>query len=370
MNAINIEWPLIFGALFPWACIAVGALITPKLTRPDLFFAVTVQPSFRTSPEGVDILRRYNRFVLAAALVGLLPLVCFKISPSLLLAGMLGPVGVEMVGFTVAFLAARRRTIPHHVEPTLEREAQLTPRTTKLPGGWLAQAGPFLILAAVCGLLAAKWNDIPERMPIHWNAKGLPDGWAAKNWASVFSCAGTGLAMCLLLGGISYAVAHGGRRIHSSGTAGRNEARFVRAILYFVLGTEYWMALLMSLFSLVALRADVRAPLPVFWPIILGQLVVVGAVFVVAWRTGQGGWRLRDGGGNAGGAPIGDRTPDECWKLGLIYFNPNDSALWVEKRFGVGWTLNFANPRSWMVMGAILLFGTVAVGMAMIMGRR
>ena len=99
MNTMNVEWPLVFGALFPWACVAVAALMTPRLTRPDLFFAVTVQRSFRGSPEGKNILRRYNGFVVAAALIALLPLVCFKVSPSLVLIGLLGPVGVELIGF-------------------------------------------------------------------------------------------------------------------------------------------------------------------------------------------------------------------------------------------------------------------------------
>ena len=28
------------------------------------------------------------------------------------------------------------------------------------------------------------------------------------------------------------------------------------------------------------------------------------------------------------------------WKLGLFYYNPDDSSIWVEKRFGIGLTVN------------------------------
>ena len=38
---------------------------------------------------------------------------------------------------------------------------------------------------------------------------------------------------------------------------------------------------------------------------------------------------------------------DEHWKLGVFYFNPDDSSLWVCERFGVGWTMNFARPAAW-----------------------
>ena len=49
-----------------------------------------------------------------------------------------------------------------------------------------------------------------------------------------------------------------------------------------------------------------------------------------------------------------DGTPDECWKLGQIY-NPNDPALMVEKRFGVGYTINFGNRASWLLIALLVL---------------
>ena len=234
----------------------------------------------------------------------------------------------------------------------------MQPRQVSLPGGWPAQAGPFLILGLICLCLWLRWDNIPARIPMHWGADGRPDGWAAKSPAAVFGSAATGVLTCLFLAVLWYAVVRGVRRIHSSGQRGQREARFIRAVSLFVLGVEYWLALLMGLFSLTALRANLEAPLPAFWPILLGQTLLIAAIFFIAFRAGQGGWRWGLAQANetfdADTPPVGDRTPDECWKLGLFYFNQNDPALFVEKRFGVGWTVNFANPRSWLVIGAIL----------------
>ena len=33
----------------------------PHLTRPNIFFAITVTPGFRSSPDATAILRKYNR---------------------------------------------------------------------------------------------------------------------------------------------------------------------------------------------------------------------------------------------------------------------------------------------------------------------
>lgn len=41
-----------------------------------------------------------------------------------------------------------------------------------------------------------------------------------------------------------------------------------------------------------------------------------------------------------------DADDDKYWKAGIFYVNKEDPSVLVEKRFGVGWTLNFGNPKS------------------------
>jgi uncharacterized membrane protein len=48
-------------------------------------------------------------------------------------------------------------------------------------------------------------------------------------------------------------------------------------------------------------------------------------------------------------APM-DPTPNECWKGGMIYYNPNDAALFVARRDGIGFTSNMGNPWSWVML--------------------
>jgi uncharacterized membrane protein len=49
------------------------------------------------------------------------------------------------------------------------------------------------------------------------------------------------------------------------------------------------------------------------------------------------------------------RDDDRYWKGGLFYYNPDDPAFLIEKRFGVGWTVNFASKGAWVFMGVIVL---------------
>ena len=80
---------------------------------------------------------------------------------------------------------------------------------------------------------------------------------------------------------------------------------------------------------------------PSIW-IILGPILFLGALALLLpllVRTGK-------------------RPPDNPWR-GTFYTNPDDPALLVPKRFGIGYTLNFGNPWSWAVLALIFLMVAV-----------
>jgi uncharacterized membrane protein len=47
--------------------------------------------------------------------------------------------------------------------------------------------------------------------------------------------------------------------------------------------------------------------------------------------------------------------PDTCWKWGQYYFNPDDPALVVPLRSGIGGSPNFARPSVWIAWLAVAL---------------
>ncbi|WP_295651736.1 DUF5808 domain-containing protein, partial [uncultured Mucilaginibacter sp.] len=38
------------------------------------------------------------------------------------------------------------------------------------------------------------------------------------------------------------------------------------------------------------------------------------------------------------------------YKLGIFYYDKSDKSLFVPKRFGMGWTFNFANVWSYVIL--------------------
>ena len=57
-----------------------------------------------------------------------------------------------------------------------------------------------------------------------------------------------------------------------------------------------------------------------------------------------------------------DNTTDQCWFLaGQIYYNPVDPVLIVEKRFGIGYTINFGNKLAWIIVALVPLIALAPV---------
>ncbi len=87
---------------------------------------------------------------------------------------------------------------------------------------------------------------------------------------------------------------------------------------------------------------------------------------LVLIRMGQGGSHLAgaSAGADRSGGVIGDRTADRYWRAGILYINRDDPAVFVEKRFGGGYTMNMARPAAWLLLGAVLVVVLLAPWLA------
>ncbi len=53
------------------------------------------------------------------------------------------------------------------------------------------------------------------------------------------------------------------------------------------------------------------------------------------------------------------RDDDQYWYGGVFYNNPDDPAMFVPKRFGLGWTVNLGNPKGKLFIILTLLLPLV-----------
>jgi hypothetical protein len=348
---------------FVLVVIGVVAWLAPGFRR-GLFFSVAVQPWLRSTPDGSHILWWYRMKVTLHTLIGFgLMVLPYSVAGTQVpwFVATLAGLGWQLDGCFFAYREARRQVLPHGIDPASVSEAEIA-SGTGLPGGWTLQAGPFAALAGAALYLRSRWAELPERFPIHWGFDGRPNGWANRNPAGVFGpliIAAVVAAGMVLVAGLRQRQARTAGYAHEPATAERG---FRRAMLWAMLASEYLLVLVSIWVSLLPLAAAAPGGTPGpprIAPFVALILVFVVTVTIILARIG-GRARLaaaRDGVAKqpSGGSPLGRRSPESCWRAGVFYVNPDDPAIFVEKRFGIGYTLNFGRPLSWLILGLSIL---------------
>ena len=154
-------------------------------------------------------------------------------------------------------------------------------------------------------------------------------------------CFGAGLVALISL--VGYGLSHAARRI-PAGAKPADSINPGQRIALALLGVEFFIAAMFALVGLLPLTGS-----PGLAPVLMLAGGVIACVILLLR------WQSQGLGASASLAHPGDGTPDACWKLGLFYYNPEDAALFVEKRIGFGYTINFARPAAWVMLVLTLL---------------
>ena len=223
----------------------------------------------------------------------------------------------------------------------------------RFPWLWLAPALIVTLATVVIGVIL--YPSMPETLAVHYGAMGVPDRLAAKSVGAAFSLVFVQLGATAVLVGIAAGIVFRSRcdidPAHPVASA-RWHRQYMTLGAKALLGLVAMIDLGMLGSSLLMWTGTVTslAALVVVLPILAG---VVVAVVVLARNN-----RERDKGEEDTG--LTHRDDDKYWRGGLFYINREDHALWIPRRFGLGWTLNFGNPRAAMLLaGVVALIGLV-----------
>jgi uncharacterized membrane protein len=292
--------------------------------RRSIFFGVRVPESYHRTAEGRATWRAFVWRLWAATLAAAALTVVALQNRQIGLA-MFSPALVVLAA-SFAYYRAFRATLPHALPPPLVRTASLAvePEAGR-PVGWLGSLGPFVLLAGTALYLGSHWAQIPGRFPIHWGFDGQPNGWSNRTIWGVFWPLLLAAAIQALMLGMAWYTSRNSRHTNA-----------MKASVNALLATAWFIAII---FTIVTLTPLLPGPPPV-WAILTA---VFGFVGLVIWLTTKAAEEPSD-------EPA---TSEEFWKWGQFYYNPNDSALFVEKRMGIGYTLNFAHRASWVFIAAV-----------------
>lgn len=135
--------------------------------------------------------------------------------------------------------------------------------------------------------------------------------------------------------------------------AAKRKKKFKRVISIFLLITEIETILLYSVIQIgLVYNFNIMPIENLINIVILVSMFIFIVIFII---IGQGGRNIKEDTENDDLY----KNDDDKWILGMFYYNKNDPAFMVEKRVGIGSTINFANKKAVIIF--ILLIALIII---------
>jgi uncharacterized membrane protein len=334
-------------------------MFVPVMRGDDAFFGVRVSPEVYRG-EGRRLLHRYWFWLVMTFIeieaIGLLILFYrgrtefAEVAPPLLL------LPVAMLFYVIFYRRAKQLEL---IEESQRFASSLKTRRLADYTNLALEIAIVLLTIAPVLLLVYYYPQLPERIPMHWNWQGEADEWARKSYFAVFSLA----AMLVYMQALLLSVKHGVLGVKMTLPAEHAESylRLKEAALAVIVRLLDWIRVLLcillgSLAANIAFNAvehlHFLSGMAIVATWACGLLMVVATVFAVS-RFYKIDRRLK---AEVGRVYVQRQRDAAHWYLGgLIYFNREDPALWVEKLTGWGYTCNMGNK--WFYVYAALMIG-------------
>ncbi|MGX7417691.1 DUF1648 domain-containing protein [Carnobacterium gallinarum] len=216
----------------------------------------------------------------------------------------------------------------------------------------------LLIIVLVVAITFVNYDRIPHQIVTHWTIDMQPDRMTTK---TIFTILYVPIIQVFMMGIFylsNYSFQKAKQKIdprHPEVSVEKNRA-FRYAWSVFMLILSIAVQLLMAVIQLVMIfnwMDKINFPLV----LVLFFVLILGGSIYLSFKYGQSGERFKvRNATDSETKTVSGYDDDASWKMGAIYFNPKDPSVWVEKRFGIGITMNMARWQTWCFLLGLLCF--------------
>lgn len=363
--------------LFSWFMAGLLVLIgvingmTPFYGRKTSQFGISLPNGFQNSGKIRTLKFRFLSLNIVAVVILALPFLWLgnsassetmaKWSAVYLMLSML--IYFLISGFLFLRIRGQIKEYKKRIPKTAEVEEEIVVDTTYrnqrlvIPGSVILITNLFLIIITV-GITFANFDKIPAIITTHWTIGNVADGFAEKSVKSLLALPALQVILMLVMYLSNYSFQKAKQQIDASKVSisiNQNRAfRFAWSVYMLLVSIMIQCLIMLVQFISIFDLMDTMN----FQIIMIGFVgILIGGSLFLTVKYGQGGERYRKlEPSQSENQVVSNYDDDSHWKLGIFYFNPNDSAIWVEKRFGIGTSMNFARWQAWgMMVGVIVL---------------
>lgn len=333
----------------------------PFLVRKTVVFGVTIPNKQVNNPQILTYKKQYSLFIMVPSIIGIIAYYIWQAdnntqTDQVAFAGTVLLFAILFWSLSLYFYF-HGKMMAIKAENKWEEElkeisiTELGVRQKDEMLSWYVFFIPIIITVGFLLFIATQYHVLPAEIPVHWGVDGTPNQFTKKTPISAVSMLLMLLTMQVMFLGINSATKKSGIKM----IANNKQASKLRQLKYrkytswFLLLTSIAITVLFIVLQLTTLYPNIFSDHLVFlMPILITLLILIGTILFTIKLE-----RLNRGleGEEQDTKEISSFDGDSYWKGGLFYFNKSDPSIFVEKRFGIGWTLNFANP-----IGYILVF--------------
>lgn len=217
----------------------------------------------------------------------------------------------------------------------------------------------FIIILIPIIIAFAFYDRIPNEIPMQWDSQFEVSRSMTKSVWGILALPVIQILMIPVFNYSNHAIVKSKQKLSpldpkaASEKSRRFREAWSNATFAITIGTQ----LLISFLFLYSLFGQGRMSWMLIAVIVIYLVISVGLPLYLTIKYGQAGEKLLD----EEEQYYEDPEEEEQWKLGVFYFNKEDPSVFVEKRFGIGTTVNYGNWKAWLFILGILLFTVLTI---------
>ena len=190
---------------------------------------------------------------------------------------------------------------------------------------------PLIVITIVVVYALANYNSIPDVIPTHWGASGNADAFADKSFIKILAIVGMmiGLGVVIYISSISSLKTRAKLSINSIDNSKKAHLHYLNMFGFTFLILNIGCEVLFIDILIATINTSSVNPL-ILWPTTI--IIILTAIYQI--------YLYYKSPNKSKNAVYSIDDDDSLWIFGCIYNNPDDPSLFVNKRFGAGWTVN------------------------------
>ena len=338
----------------------------PYISRKTLSFGISIPENIFNNSKLSSIRKKYLNLIISSGIFFVAVIIILVLLPTINSnqAGISSAILVlgNLLANSLIYLRAHKQMKALKSENVWEQDASqlITVETgfhsRKIKTNPLWFAIYLLVITTTIMVSLMVYETIPGRIPLRFDFSGDATNFVEKSYQVLLFIPLVQLLMTLIFIFVYYSITKAKQQIEP----GNRQQTLQQTVIFRYRWSLFTIiAGLLTLVMLSLIQFTMIGLIPskmISMIILILPIIIVIAAVILSILTGQSGSRVKT-------KNLPEKKPifkddDSYWKFGVLYYNPEDPAIFIEKRFGIGWTINWGRKSSWLILlGLLLLTG-------------